>query len=261
MQMRLNRMIGQTTLIGAGIAALIGGAPAHAEFKVRYPVIDYQEFEVEHNGSVTFDKKNSAKNNNQSYPTEVEVGILPFWAVGIEANIEANSGENVHYQATALESYLQLTPQGKYWADLAFFTEFERPANRNSTHSVTFGPLVQKEVPNIFGIDTLHTLNVLFEKEIGHQAGPATPLLVAWQSRLRLDPRFEPGVEFYGAVDDIGHPGKLAGQQHRVGPVIAGLYSFSPYGKLKYELGYLFGLNRATENGAVRWRLEYEIAF
>jgi len=26
-------------------------------------------------------------------------------------------------------------------------------------------------------------------------------------------------------------------------------------------VGYLFGLTRATENGALRWRLEYEIAF
>jgi hypothetical protein len=261
MHLRLDRILQATMVITAAIAGLTGGFSAHAEFKVRYPVIDYREFEVEHNGAVTFDKKNSGKNYTQSYPTEVEVGILPFWAAGIEANIAANTGENVHYQATALESYLQLTPQGKYWADLAFFTEFEHPVNRNSAHSVTFGPLVQKEVSNIFGIDTLHTLNVLFEKEIGHQAAPATPLFVAWQSRLRLDPRFEPGVEFYGAVDDLAHPGRPADQQHRVGPMIAGLYSFAPYGKLKYELGYLVGLTRATETGAVRWRLEYEIAF
>jgi hypothetical protein len=33
------------------------------------------------------------------------------------------------------------------------------------------------------------------------------------------------------------------------------------YGKVKYEVGYLFGLNTATERGAVRWRLEYEKAF
>src|ERR1041385_1130381 len=148
MQMLPNRIKILTPVIAAGIAGLIGGSSAHAEFKVRYPVVDYGEFEIEHNGSVTFDKKNSGKNNSQSYPTEMEVGILPFWTVGIEANVEANSGEKLHYQATALESYLQLTPQGKYWADLAFFTEFERPANRNSAHSVTFGPLVQKAGPN-----------------------------------------------------------------------------------------------------------------
>ena len=260
--MRPNHISGATTtVIAAGIAALIGGTPARGEFKLRYPAVDYREFEIEHNGSVTFDKKNSGKSNNQSYPTEVEVGILPFWQVGIEFNTEANSGEKLHYRATALESFLQLTPQGKYWADLTFFTEFERPASRNSAQSVKFGPLVQKDVPNILGLDTIHTLNVLFEKEVGHQAEAATPLFVAWQSRLRLHPLFEPGFEFYSEVGDASHPGKLADQQHRIGPMIAGLTSFSPYGKIKYELGYLFGLTRATENGTVRWRLEYEIAF
>lgn len=259
--MPANHVSGATALVVAGIAALVAGAPARAEFKVRYPIIDYREIEIEHNGDVTFDKKNSGKNNNQSYPTEVELGLLPFLSVGIEGNVEANSGENVHYKATALESTLQLTPQGKYWADLGFFTEFEHPASGSSANSVTFGPLVQKEVPDFFGFDTLHTLNTLFSREIGPHAADATPLLVAWQSRLRVDPLFEPGFEFYGMVDDVSHPGKLADQQHRIGPMLAGLYSFPPYGKLRYELGYLVGLTRATENGAIRWRVEYEIAF
>src|SRR5712691_6950831 len=80
LQMRPIRII-QTAAIAIEIAGLIGGAPARAEFKLRYPAIDYREFEVEHNGSISFDKKNSGKSNNQSYPTEVEVGILPFWTV------------------------------------------------------------------------------------------------------------------------------------------------------------------------------------
>src|SRR5260221_11897416 len=163
----------QGFLLAFAIAALIGAAPAHAEFKVRYPVVDYGEFEVQHNGSITFDKSKSGKNNNQSFPTEIEIGMLPFWTIGLEANVAANSGQNVHYEATALENYFQLTPQGKYWADLAFFAEFERPASHNGAHSVTFGPLVQKEVPNLLGVDTLHTLNVLFEKEVGHNAETA----------------------------------------------------------------------------------------
>jgi hypothetical protein len=40
-----------------------------------------------------------------------------------------------------------------------------------------------------------------------------------------------------------------------------GLQNFAPYGKLKYEVGYLFGLTQATPSGTVRWRLEYEIPF
>jgi hypothetical protein len=43
--------------------------------------------------------------------------------------------------------------------------------------------------------------------------------------------------------------------------MFAGGYSLAPYGKIKYELGYLFGVTPATENGTVRWQLEYEIPF
>ena len=244
-------------LIGiVAIAALTFATPLHAEFKLRSPIIDYREFEIEHNGAVTFDKSNSGKNNNQSYTNEVELGFLPFWTIGIEAETGALSGGNLRYEATTIENFFQFTPQGKYWADLGFFAEISRPSRSGGAPSVTFGPLVQKEGPNLLGVDTLHTLNILFEKEFGHRAEPATPVFVAWQSRLRLDPRFQPGIEYYGLVDDISNPGKPADQQHRVGPVIAGLYPFPRYGKIKYEIGYLFGLTHATENGAVRWRLD-----
>jgi len=250
-------------LLSVAIALLwLAPAPlAKAEFKVRYPVVEYRELEVEHNGAVTFDKRNSGKNNNQSYPNEIEFGFTPEWKVGVEGVTEANAGENLHFKASAIENYLQLTPQGKYWADVAFFTEFERPSSSKSAPSITFGPLIQKEVPDIFGLDTQHTANLLFTKEVGHLGGAATPVLVAWQSRLRLHPMVEPGFEYYGAIDDVANPGQLADQQHRVGPILAGLYAFPPYGKLKYEMGYLFGLTRAAEKGAARWRLEYEIAF
>jgi hypothetical protein len=43
--------------------------------------------------------------------------------------------------------------------------------------------------------------------------------------------------------------------------MFAGEYGLGSFGAIKYELGYLFGLNRSTEDGTVRWRLEYEIAF
>ena len=113
----------------------------------------------------------------------------------------------------------------------------------------------------MMGTDTVHTLNLLFSKEVGRNRTDDTPFFYAWQSRLRLDPHFEPGIEIYGQIDDIAAPGKLADQRHRAGPVVAGLHSLAPYGKIKYEVGYLFGLTHATEEGTVRWRLEYEIPF
>jgi len=259
MHMRLIRIIALSVTFGC---AAVFTWPVQAEFKLRYPIVEFRELEIEHNGSVTFDKRNSGKNNSQSYPTEVEFGFLPWWKIGLETNIEAQPGQNIHYEATALENYFQLTPQGKYWADVAFFTEVERPSSRNGANSITFGPLIQKEAPGLlFGLDTLHTVNLLLEREVGHNAEASTPMRVAWQSRARLHPLFEPGFEYYADVGDIAAPGKLADQQHRIGPIVAGLYAFPPYGKLKYEMGYLFGLTRTTENGAMRWRLEYELAF
>jgi hypothetical protein len=70
-----------------------------------------------------------------------------------------------------------------------------------------------------------------------------------------------PGFEYYSQIDQILNPGKPADQLHRIGPVLVGLQNFAPYGKLKYEVGYQFGLTDATPRGTLRWRLEYEIPF
>jgi hypothetical protein len=43
--------------------------------------------------------------------------------------------------------------------------------------------------------------------------------------------------------------------------VLAGGVNFRPYGKLAYEVGYLWGLTPQSGRGAIRWRLEYEITF
>jgi hypothetical protein len=246
---------------GLALGLCLGAPMAHAEFKLRYPQVEYREIEIEHNGDTTFDKANSGKSNNQSYTNELEYGIAPFLRLSSEGESAAPPGRNLRYQGTALEGTFQLTPQGKYWADVGFFAEYEQAHTRDEANAFTFGPLIQKEVPNVFGIDTVHTLNLLVTKEAGPHHLDDTPLLVAWQSRLRLDPLFEPGAELFSQIDNITSPGQLADQQHRLGPMFAGAYSLAPYGNLKYEVGYLFGLTHATEQGTVRWRLEYEIPF
>lgn len=63
-------------------------------------------------------------------------------------------------------------------------------------------------------------------------------MFIAWQSRLLVHPLAQPGIEYYGLVDDVVSPGKLADRQHRLGPVLVGAKNFAPYGNLKYEAGY-----------------------
>jgi hypothetical protein len=242
-------------------AALGAGSVAHAQLKVRYPIVDYREFEIEHFADTTFGPPKSGQSNNQRYTNEYGYGPLPNWAFELGNEFRALNGENITYDATEVEQYLQLTPTGKYFADVALFGEFEYPAHKADAKSYTFGPLVQAQFGEIAGYSGLHTLNLLFTRTVGNNSTDATQLNTAWQSRLLIHPLFEPGFEYYSHIDELLNPGTLASQQHRIGPVVVGLYNFAPYGALKYEIGYLFGLTSATERGAVRWRLEYEKAF
>jgi high-affinity iron transporter len=257
----LSRGTATPLLVVSLLGALGAGSAAQAQFKVRYPIVDYREIEIEHFGDTTFDKANSGKTNNQRYTNEYGFGPVPNWFVELGNEFRALNGENITYDATEIENYLQLTPTGKYWGDLALFAEYEQPVHRGDAKSFIFGPLAQAEFGEIAGFGALHTLNLLFTRTVGNNSTEATQLNTAWQSRLLINPLIAPGFEYYGQINEILSPGTAASQQHRIGPVLVGLQNFAPYGNLKYEVGYLFGLTSNTERGAVRWRFEYEIPF
>jgi hypothetical protein len=251
--------------LGVAAAALALAAPARADFELHYPIIDYRELELEHNGDTTLDHAKSGKNNNQSYTAELGFAPLPWWEPEIEGDWNAPSGQNLAFTASVFENTFQLTEQGKYWVDLGFFAEYAHAASKAAADQITFGPLVQKQAADLFGLDlghdTLHTLNLLFTKEVGRNRNDATPLAIAWQSRLELNPYFQPGIEYYGDLSSIAGVSTGSPPQHRLGPALVGQYNLFQLGKIKYEAGYLFGLNQATERGTIRWRLEYERAF
>jgi Cupredoxin-like domain len=68
------------------LAILLAASPssARAEIKIRYPIVDYRQFEFEHNGAVSVDKSNSGLNNSQSYSFEIGYGATRWWAPEIE---------------------------------------------------------------------------------------------------------------------------------------------------------------------------------
>jgi hypothetical protein len=247
-------------LIMFGLAQVTATSSARADFKVRSPIVTYREFEFEHNGSVTLDRKDEL-NRDQSYTYSLGLGVLYFWKIELEGETESPPGSTLTYEATTVENYFQLTPQGKYWADFGFFFEYSHGAQNGSTNDVVFGPMVQKETTGLGKYDLLHTLNVFFEREVGSHSTNRTGFLTAWQSRVLLDPLFEPGFEIYGGIEDLRRAGKLNDQQYNVGPMFAGSYSLAPYGTLRYELGYLCGLTSSFPRGVIRWRFEYEISF
>ena len=244
------------TVLALTLAMPLG---AHAEFKVRYPNIDYREIEIENNSSVTIDKRPGGNNHDISTPTEIGIGVLPFWFVELELETAKHPGTKASLDAVTFENYFMLTEPGKYFLDFTIFAEYAHQTAVANSDTAKLGVLLQRE-----DMKFLHTANLYIEKEVGAHASIANTFQYAWQTRYRLDTLFQPGVEIYGQIDDLNHPGKLNEQQLRIGPMFAGSYNLGQIGsrgKIKYELGYLFAVTNATEDRTLRTRLEYEVPF
>ena len=88
----------------------------------------------------------------------------------------------------------------------------------------------------------------------------------AWQTRWNIWQPLSPAIEIYGDAGSLGASPRLQQQQLMIGPVGVGSVHLNDLGlgkggKLKYELGWLFGATSASPQGALRWRLEVEIPF
>ena len=248
--------------LGLGLAAL--SSAARADFKVRAPLVIQGEVELEHAGSVTFDR-DPDKRNERSFTASIGYGVTGFWKTEIEGEWEREAGfdpaTRTRFVATTWENTFQLTPQGKYFADLGFFFEYSRADHRDAPDAAEFGPLAQFETRPL-----VHTVNALFVRDIGRNGEPGVSFEYAWQTKYPLFRWLDPGVEFYGEPGRIGHFAALAEQAHRGGPVLFGVarladLGLGDVGTLKYEVGYLFGLTHATPHGTVKWLFEYELFF
>jgi hypothetical protein len=252
------------SIVALGLLAfsLLTTARAHAELKVRMPTVDFREFEFEHNGLVTFGRRGTPFDRAQSYTNEIGYGLTPWWQVELESALVAGAGTTLRSEAFAFENTFQLTEPGEYFFNLGLFAEYQHVMTRGSANALTLGPIIQKELPSFLGLNTLHTVNLFFSRDVGANASRATEFSYAWQSVTRLHPLFNPGIELYGVIPELGNSGRYNRQFHMLGPVVVGTQRLGDHlGKLKYEVGYQFGLTSNSPSGAIRWRLEYELAF
>jgi hypothetical protein len=251
---KLHMRLSRNMICGAMLsAAMIGGWAIQAnagDLKIRSPIIESGEFEFENNFTI---------GRSKTAVHEFEYGFNEWLKLGVEAELAADPGHGFHYDSAALEGYFQLTPQGRYWADVGMFVEYEHTARTGDPRALTVGPLVEKEV-RFFGLDTLHSVNALFTKELGEGSVGPLSLLVAAQSRLRLNPYFQPGIEYYGSLS-LGTHGDEP--EHRIGPMFAGRIGFRDLeveapGGIKYDAAYLRGLTAPTDPSTFRVRIELE---
>ena len=249
-------------------AALLLAAPsARADYHIFSPTqIDLGELELEHNGSAAFDhqKENSGA---RSYTLEIGTGLTSWWHSEIEFGFQrdSGSGQPTLLEALVWENMFALTEPGEHWADVGIYAEYGQSLTRGKhagSNELTIGPAISKDIGH-----TTNTINLFFTRELGpDQSTHGLDFSYAWQTKWNIWEQLSPAVEIYGDAGVVGRSPALSQQQLLVGPVAIGAFKLHDLGlgsagKLKYELGYLFGATPASPNGAIRWRLEVEIPF
>jgi len=239
---------------------LLAPALARADFHLRYPnEIDQGEFEIEHNGSTTFDRHDE-KADQRSYTAEIGAGVTSWWHPELELGIERDGGpdEPTRLTEAVFENTFLLTEPGEGWVDLGFYAEYAHTILHGVADSLEFGPLLQKDVGR-----TTHTLNLLLTKQIGSaQDDRGYDFSYAWQSRWNIWRPLSPAIEIYGDTGDLDRMNPFKQQQLIAGPVAVGVYYLgNGLGKFKYEAGYLFGVTNASPAGTLRWKAEIEVPF
>ncbi|MBV8537116.1 MAG: hypothetical protein JO128_16070, partial [Alphaproteobacteria bacterium] len=213
-----------------------------ADFEVRSPIIDPDEFEYDFKLARGFDRR-PASSRGASLVSEFEYGVTTWWSPAIEGEWERPPGPDqpTRFNAVTFENRFQLTPHGRYPLDVGLFVEYERGATNRSPDALRVGPLLRKDIG-----PTVNILNVEAVTEHGPSSRRDLTALYAWQTQWRVTRAFSPGFEFYGGPTETGRGTPV---QQRGGPVFFGVLPFSGDQDVRYEIGYLFGLNRSTPDG------------
>ena len=236
----------------ATLVLVFAAMPAKAD-EVLSPYVTKGEVEFEHQGYVTHDR-NPDSSNEQAYTAALGISPTDWYRAELEGEFEREAGPDhaLRYTSFNIENTFQLADQGEYWIDPALFYEMEFARGAENPNAIVFGFLGAKTIGPV-----TETFNLLADKDYGPNAEPMK-FSYSSQTKYRLRPWLEPGVEIFGDTD---HHERFADQQLAMGPGLFGkIYAFDGQA-VKYQLGYLFGATPATPDGAVRWKLEYEWAF
>jgi hypothetical protein len=244
---------GIITLIALGSAAT--AQDSAAGFKVYTPKVTKGEFEIEYRPAITIDG-DSAKDNGQEHVLGLGYGVTDWWFTEVYAEWEREPGpgNETAFEAFEWENRFELTEPGKFWADLGLYLEYARKDDGNAPDKLEVGLIAAKSVGKFD-----FAVNVLFEREVGGNASDDVELVQAFQAKYRWHETFEPGIEIHSGFGAIGDMPAFDNQEHYVGPVVEGKLPLGDTGaKLKYNVGYLFGVTDEAADGVIKAEIEIE---
>lgn len=235
-----------------GLGLYVASPALRAEDKVYSPYVEQGEVELEFRGHTTFDS-DPDKNDQQAYKLEAGYGVTAHWFTAIGSEIENDANNGLQYESTFWENIIQFGEQGEYWVDSGLYVEYHLAKQAGTPDELETKLLLEKASGNF-----VNTANLALVWEYGSNASSATNFEFAWKTTYFISARVRPGFEAYAEVGELGHPWPADQQDNRIGPVVCGDLERTSHGKLKYEVGYLFGVSDAAPNGTLKFELEYE---
>ncbi len=154
---------------------------------------------------------------------------------------ERDSNDDFGLSAYEIETRWMITEQGEYWADWGMLLEVEKEHKRDIWEFTT-GLLFEKE----YGRNSL-ALNAFLIYETGGDIENEFETELRLQYRYRWMPQIQPAIEIYVGEDYTG-----------IGPAFMGIQRFDGQKQLKWEMGFITGLNGDNKDHILRLAIEYE---
>jgi hypothetical protein len=252
------------TITLVALAAVLTDRTARADFKVWLPDVNFGEVAIETVGNSGFDP-HPDRSGEQSQTLEFEYGVTHWWQTELEFEFEREAGveQNQYFTQLTSENLFQFTQRGEYFVDVGFFAEYGLSMKTGNSNEIKAGPVLRKD---FWGLS--NTINLFFEKDLGHNAAAGTQFLWAWETRvdgltMRFGDHFivEPGFQYYSQPGRIGRFSNWNDQDNRIGPQLFGkVFDIGP-GTLEWNAGFLVGLTNSVPKFTPRWQFEYEIHY
>lgn len=208
---------------------------------IDYPMVEEGEKEIE----VKYgDARDGGKSVERAYTVGVGYGVNSRWFTELTVKYKKEGNEANKFDAFEWENKFQLTETGRYPVDVGVLLEIERPRDHAEGWEVKLGPLFQTE----FGKVQLNA-NVLFEKHFQAEGDVEKEweTLGQLQVKYRLSQPFEIGVQAFTEEHEA-----------KAGPAIFGKLPIGGHQAIKYNVGWLKGLNDDTPGHTLRAQVEFE---
>jgi hypothetical protein len=248
-------------LLAIAVAACLAAMPrpAHAQFHVAGPEVVKGQGEIADHGAL-YAGPGTVEKLDQGHELELFYGLtdrLAFLTIGL---LQQKIGENLEADSYEVGGQYQLLkPEGEGFA-LAIRSLYQMSLQDGSPDQVLLGPIAK-----LSGHDASITLDTFFVHDL--DSSDVTALETKWQMKHRLTDRVSLGVEGYGKIADLDHPGSFEDQEHRIGPVI--YLKLGPWSSQEFRdvagvgeekiwgvaLGALFGITEATSDVAFKFNL------